>query len=47
MPNVYIGPANPTVGDFEFDLIIPTNGLLDINNPDVALSGRILNDSFH
>ncbi len=47
VPDVDIGPANATIADLEFYLIIAAYRLFYINNPDVTLSGRIFNDSFH
>jgi hypothetical protein len=47
VPDMNIGSANATIADLEFNLIIAAYRLFYIDNPDVTLSGRIFNDSFH
>ena len=47
VPYMDIRSANAAVADFEFYLVITADRLFDINDSDVTLSGRILNDSFH
>jgi hypothetical protein len=47
VPYMDIGTANSAVADLQLHLIIAAHRLVNINNPDVTLSGRILNDSFH